>query len=64
LAVATKLERRTYRMDELARLFGVGRNQIYQAAERGELPTIRLGKRIVAPKAAINRMLEIVEDAA
>jgi excisionase family DNA binding protein len=49
--------RRTYSIDEVAKLFGIGRNQAYEAARRGDFPVIRLGKRIVAPKAAIDRML-------
>ena len=53
----TKLSRATYTIDEVAELFGVGRNQAYDSARRGEFPTIRLGKRILAPRAAIDRML-------
>jgi len=44
-------------MDEVAQLFGIGRNQAYESARRGDFPTIRLGKRIVAPKVPIDRML-------
>ncbi len=49
--------RATYSMDEVAQLFGIGRNQAYESARRGDFPTIRLGKRIVAPKVPIDRML-------
>lgn len=51
--------RRTYHIEEIAKLFGIGRNQAYECAKRGDFPTIKLGKRLVAPKAAIDRMLGI-----
>ena len=36
---------------------GVGKNQAYEAAKTGELPTIKIGKRILVPLAAFERML-------
>ena len=50
--------RRTYHIEEVAKLFGIGRNAAYEAAKRGDFPTIKLGKRIVAPRMAIDRMLD------
>lgn len=38
--------------------FGLGRNASYEAAKRGEIPTIRIGGRIFVPIAALERMLE------
>jgi excisionase family DNA binding protein len=49
---------RTYTIDEAAKLAGIGRNLMYEAAARGEVPTIRLGKRILVPKIPFDRMLE------
>jgi excisionase family DNA binding protein len=51
--------RRTYTIDEVAKLLGVGRNQAYESARRGDFPTLRIGKRLLAPKAAIDKMLGI-----
>lgn len=34
---------------EAALLLGLSRNSVYAAAERGDLPTIRLGRRILVP---------------
>ncbi|WP_160006489.1 helix-turn-helix domain-containing protein [Nocardioides sp. AX2bis] len=34
---------------EAALLLGLSRNSAYAAAERGDLPTIRLGRRILVP---------------
>lgn len=50
-------ERRTYTIEEAARLLGIGRNHGYEAAKRGDIPTIRMGKRLLVPKAALDRML-------
>lgn len=51
------VKRQVYDIGEIATLFGIGRNHAYEAAKAGMIPTIRLGKRIVAPRAAIDRML-------
>lgn len=36
---------------------GLGRNATYAAAERGDIPTIRIRGRIVVPTAPLRRML-------
>ena len=36
---------------------GLGRSASYDAARRGELPTIRFGRRIVVPTARLRQML-------
>jgi excisionase family DNA binding protein len=50
-------ERMTYTIEEAGRLLGVGRNQAYEGARRGDFPTIKIGKRRLVPKAALDRML-------
>lgn len=42
---------------EAGRLLGIGRDAAYRAAERGELPTIRVGRRLVVP---VPRLLALV----
>jgi hypothetical protein len=37
--------------------FGLGRAASYQAVHRGDLPSIRCGRRIVVPTAALRRLL-------
>lgn len=54
-------KRLTYTVEEAGRLLGVGRNQAYDAAKRGEVPTIRVGKRLLVPKAALDRLLGVGE---
>ena len=48
----------TYNIEEAAQLLGIGRNSCYEAAKRGEIPSVRLGKRLVVPRAALDRLLE------
>lgn len=40
-----------------AKRLKIGRNQAYEAAARGELPVIRIGRRLLVPTAALDRML-------
>ena len=50
-------ERQTMTVEEAARVLGVGRNKAYEAAHRGEIPTIKIGKRILVLKEPLKRML-------
>jgi len=43
---------------EAGALLGLSRNGAYQAAAAGTLPTIRVGRRILVPRAALMRLLE------
>jgi excisionase family DNA binding protein len=54
----SKGTRRTATIVEVAKVLGIGRNQAYEAARRGEIPSIRIGKRLLVPLAALERMLE------
>jgi helix-turn-helix protein len=40
------------------RYFGLCRNAAYNAATRGEIPTIRIGRLLRVPVRALERMLE------
>lgn len=51
------LTRETITVEEAAKRLGVGRNSAYEAAKRGEIPSIRIGKRLVVPVAPFERML-------
>jgi excisionase family DNA binding protein len=50
-------QRGTMTVEAAAKRLGIGRNQAYAAAARGELPVIRMGKRILIVTAALERML-------
>jgi excisionase family DNA binding protein len=56
-ATKSPLSPMTYRIEEAAQLLGVGRNHAYEAAKRGDIPSIKIGKRILVPKVALDRML-------
>jgi excisionase family DNA binding protein len=47
----------TYSIDEASNLLGVSRVSLYNAAKAGELPTVKFGKRILVPRAALEQML-------
>lgn len=40
-----------------ARILGLSRASAYEAVRTGQIPSLRFGKRIVIPRAALNRML-------
>ncbi len=52
------LAERVLRVEEAAKLLGVSAGTYYLAARRGEVPAIRIGRRIVVPGAALARLLE------
>jgi len=58
LAMQTDRDRLTYDVLEAARKLGISRNLAYDMARDGRLPTIKLGKRLLIPKKALERMLE------
>ena len=54
-------QRQTITVTEAAKLLGVGRNQAYEAVRRGEIPAIRIGRRLLIPIRALERKLEGAE---
>jgi hypothetical protein len=40
------------------RYFGLGRNAAYAAAERGDLPTVKVGRLLRVPVRALEQMLD------
>lgn len=57
-----KKKAQTYTVDEVAEILGIGRNGAYEGVKSGEIPSIRIGKRILVPKAALDRMLASYAD--
>ncbi|HLH64527.1 MAG TPA: helix-turn-helix domain-containing protein [Solirubrobacteraceae bacterium] len=45
--------RATITIEQAAQLIGLGRTAAYDAARRGELPTRRLGRRLLVPVPAL-----------
>ncbi len=52
-------DRPTLTVEEAGEILGLGRSGAYDAAKRGEIPTIRFGRRLVVPTAALRRLLAI-----
>ena len=50
-------EAKTVSVEQAGRELGIGRNQAYEAIRRKEIPSIRIGKRLLVPRAALDRML-------
>lgn len=48
---------RTLSVADAAKLLGISRTLAYECVHRGELPSIRLGARIVVPTTAIDEIL-------
>ncbi len=42
---------------EAAKKLGIGRNTAYEAARTGEIPTVKIGKRLLVPREALERKL-------
>ena len=51
-------ERLTYSVPEAGAKIGLGKSASYEAARRGDLPTIRMGRRLLVPIQRLKRMLE------
>ncbi|HZD68606.1 MAG TPA: helix-turn-helix domain-containing protein [Actinomycetes bacterium] len=50
--------RLTVTVPEAAQLLGISRGAAYEAAHRGELPILRIGRRMVVPWPALRRLLD------
>jgi excisionase family DNA binding protein len=56
-------ERETIKVEEAAVVLGINRAAAYRAARSGELPAVRIGKRLIVPVPALRRLLgEIPND--
>jgi excisionase family DNA binding protein len=51
-------ERWCLTVPEAARLLGISRNFAYQLARQGQLPVIKLGKRLLIPRVGLKKKLE------
>jgi excisionase family DNA binding protein len=48
-------------IEEAAELLRIGRSAAYEAARRGQLPVIRLGRSLRVPRHQLDRMLGVQE---
>lgn len=47
--------------EEVARVLRLGRNTVYDCLRSGEIPSVRIGRRLLIPKAALLQMLHQAE---
>ena len=50
-------------VEEAAKLLGISRDLAYDLVARGELPALRLGRRVVVPRRALEMMTYAAERA-
>jgi excisionase family DNA binding protein len=55
--ITTGPDRLTLTVEEAAATLGVSRASAYEAVRRGEIPAIRIGRRVLVPRAALDRLL-------
>ena len=51
------MEKIVYTVEEAAELLEISLPSAYQAIKKGEIPVIRIGRRILVPVAALEKML-------
>lgn len=47
----------TLSIEEAAKLLGIGRNLCYDRVKTGEIPVIKIGRRLLVPKKALEKLL-------
>jgi len=52
-------ERLTLTVPEVASRLGLSRNGAYEAVAAGQIPAIRIGRRVLVPRTALERLLEM-----
>jgi len=51
-------QRLTLSVNEVAHLLGLSRGATYEAVRTGQIPSIRIGRRIIIPRIALTKLLE------
>jgi excisionase family DNA binding protein len=53
----------TMTVEEAARILGISRNSAFRAVQRGQLPSIRIGRRILVPRARLSALIASSKEA-
>lgn len=56
-ALPSHLTPAVLKVAEVALMLRIGRNSVYEAIARGEIPAIRLGRRLLVPRTALESLL-------
>ena len=55
-------EKKVLTILEAAEELGISKGSAYEAARSGKIPTIRIGRRLIVPRVAFDRMLEQADE--
>lgn len=55
--VEVEVEQLTETVERVAALLGIARATAYRAVHRGEIPSVKIGRRYLVPRAALRRLL-------
>jgi len=50
-------QRLTLTVNEAAKMLGISRGLAYEMVKMGEIPSVHFGKRVLVPRAALEKML-------
>ncbi len=50
-------EKLTISITDCAKLLGIGRSAAYQAVQSGQIPSLKIGRRRLVPRSALERLL-------
>ena len=59
-----QVKRRTVDVKEVSAILGISRLTVYKMARSGQLPTLKIGSRILVPIAKLKQLLGEADDAA
>lgn len=62
--IPTPDEAPTVSVDDAAAALGISRGTAYQAVAAGEIPSIRIGRRLLVPTAGLRRLLGLDAESA
>jgi excisionase family DNA binding protein len=62
--ITTGPDRLTLTVEEAAVALGISRASAYEAVRRGDVPSIRIGRRILVPRRALDQMLDVTRTSA
>lgn len=51
--------RATFDLGEVAQILGTSRSSVYRWAESGDLPVVRIGRRVLVSRAALEQLLGV-----
>jgi len=51
--------KQTLSVQEVSELLGISRNSAFKAVKAGHIPALRIGRRILIPKQALKKLLDV-----